>query len=108
MTGGGAEAEVLRFLGLALRARRLQVGTRSVKEAARKGELAGAVLAADAGENARGRVRPLLEATGVPVWELADRQRLGEALGRGPVVVAGITDPGFAEGVRSRVGPPSG
>lgn len=72
------------------------VGTHGVKEAARRGELHAAVLARDATENARDRVLPLLRATGVPIATCESAGALGAAVGRGRIVVAGVTDPGFA------------
>lgn len=97
--GPGADARALNLLGIALRGGRLEVGTTAVKEEARRGALEAAVLAGDAGENARDRVLPLLEATGVPVAEAADGDALGRALGRDRVVVVGITDAGLAREV---------
>ena len=94
--GPDAEQRALNLLGIALRGGRLEVGTNAVKEGARRGKLAAAVLAADAGENARDRVLPLLEATGVPVAEAADGDALGRALGRDRTVIVGVTDEGLA------------
>ncbi len=94
--GPEAEERALNLLGIALRGGRLEVGTTSVKESARRGDLSGAVIAADAGGNARDRVLPLLEATGVPVVEAADGEALGAALGRDRTVIVGLTDPGLA------------
>lgn len=96
---GADERRALDLLGIALRGGRLQVGTTAVKEGARAGELEAAVLAADAGGNARDRVLPLLEAAGVPVAEAADRRSLGRALGRDRVVIVGVTDAGLARAV---------
>lgn len=98
-SGTDAEERALGLLGIALRGGRLEVGTTSVKESARSGDLAAAVLAADAGENARDRVLPLLEATGVPVAEAADGEALGAALGRDRTVIVGLTDEGLAREV---------
>lgn len=98
----GSRREVLQLLGVALRAGRLVVGTEAVKDRAEAGELAAAVVAEDAGENARDRVCPLLERAGVTVWEVGSRSELGAALGRGPVVVAGLTDRGFADAVAKK------
>lgn len=97
--GDGPGQRALNLLGIALRGGRLEVGTTSVKESARRGDLAAAVLAADAGENARDRVLPLMEATGVPVVEVADGEALGAALGRDRTVVVGLTDRGLAREV---------
>ena len=90
------EQAALNLLGLALRAGRLEVGTHAVKEAARRGELHGAVLAGDATDNARGRVLPLLRASGVPVVMCESAAGLGRAVGRSRLVVVGLRDAGFA------------
>lgn len=102
------EAEAaLDLLGLALRAGRLVVGTQAVKDAARRDELLAAVIARDATDNARDRVMPLLDAKGVSVVECDSAARLGRAVGRHRVVVAGLTDAGFARGVLEAL-PPAG
>lgn len=91
------ERRVLALLGLARRAGRAAVGSESVRGAARRGELAAALLARDAGSNAAGRVRALLEARGVPWIRCGTRAQLGAAVGRGPVAVVGFTDRRLAE-----------
>lgn len=102
-----AEA-ALDLLGLALRAGRLAVGTHAVKEAARRDELHAAVIARDATENARDRVLPLLAARGVSVAECESAARLGRAVGRNRVVVAGLKDAGFARRVLAVLPPAAG
>lgn len=99
----GPDGRLLEALGLARRAGRLAVGTRAVREAAETGELALAVVAADAGENALGRLGPVLEGD-APSVRVADRRALGQALGRGPVVAVGVTDPGLAGKIRRLAG----
>lgn len=93
---GRAEDEALGLLGLARRAGRAVVGRRQLEDAARNGELRALVLAEDATENARGRLRGLVARTGVPTVELADRARLGNAVGKGAVAAVGVTDRGLA------------
>lgn len=103
------EAEsALDLLGLALRAGRLAVGTHAVKEAARRDELHAAVIARDATENARDRVLPLLAARDVSVVECPSAARLGRAVGRRRVVVAGLKDAGFARRVLAALPPATG
>ena len=84
------------MLGLAQRAGHLVLGTHAVKEAARRGELAGVVMAGDATENARKRVLPLLEAVQVPVGWCARSGSLGRSVGRSRIVVVGLRDRGLA------------
>jgi ribosomal protein L7Ae-like RNA K-turn-binding protein len=105
------ERRALEALGLALRAGRAAVGTRQVAEAARSGELELVVWAGDASPNARRRISgPLKEAEPVQVT-LGDRASLGDALGRAPVVVVGVSDRGLAAkiaGLAGRGAPPRG
>lgn len=98
-----ARDRLLDILGLARRAGSLAVGTRAVLEAADEGDLRVTVVAADAGENALGRLTRVLEGP-EPVVRAADRRGLGEALGRGPVVALGVTDAGLAREVRRLAG----
>lgn len=100
MADPGSASRLLDVLGLARRAGRLVVGTRAVREAAGGDELRLVAVAGDAGDNALGRLRPVLDRSGLTVVEVADRQSLGAALGRGPVVAVGLTDRGLAEEVR--------
>lgn len=98
-----ADARLLDALGLARRAGKLVVGTRAVREAAAGGELVLAVVARDAGENAVGRLGPVLAGPATAV-RAADRRSLGECLGRGPVVAVGVTDEGLARKIRRLAG----
>lgn len=93
----------LQMLGIALRAGRLSVGTEAVCRDARTGELVLAVVARDAGENARHRVIPVMRREGIPVVECGTRTEFGRALGRSATVAAGLTDDGLARAVRERL-----
>ena len=97
------DGPALQMLGIARRAGELVIGSEAVERAARSGELRLAVIARDAGENARGRVLPALEQGGVPVAECGSRDELGRALGRPPTVAVGLTDTGMARAVRERI-----
>ena len=92
----GPDARILRTLGLALRGGHAVVGTRAVRDAAAGGELEVVVLAGDASGNAEDRVRSVLSDPEVRTVRCADGASLGRALGRGRVVVAGVTHPGLA------------
>jgi uncharacterized protein len=97
-----AQAEAaLRLLGLAARAGAVVVGTERVREAARGGSLRFAIIAADASENSRGKLVPLLEATAQPHAVAVDRAALGAAVGRGPLSAVGITDASLGDRLRS-------
>lgn len=84
----------LTLLGLALRAKKLEVGEVPVHTALAHGKAKAVYLAADAAENTADKVRRHLG--NVPCYVLpADKSRLGAALGRKSCALAAITDPGF-------------
>lgn len=89
----------MNLVGLAMRAGRSVLGTHAVKEGARRGDLDVVVMAADATDNARSRVLPLLAAVDVPVVRCASAIALGRAVGRPRLVVVGIRDRRLAEKV---------
>lgn len=86
------DAEVLKLVGLTRRAGRAVLGTKAVREAARRGSLSLALVARNAGNNARSRVVPVFEATGTPWLPCGSSETLGRAIGRDRAVVIGIED----------------
>lgn len=84
------DEDALRLLGLLRRAGRAVVGTEAVRDAARRGDLAGAIVASDAGENARNRVLPSLASREIPWVERGDSRSLGRAVGRPRAIVVGL------------------
>ncbi|NJD11038.1 MAG: 50S ribosomal protein L7ae [Gemmatimonadetes bacterium] len=96
-SGGVKDASrALNLLGLAARAGSVLPGTERVREAARTGNLALALLARDASDNSRGKLLPLLQARRIPFLIAIERVRLGGAVGRSPLRAVGITDPALA------------
>ena len=91
---------MLRLLGLATRAGAVLPGTERVREAARAGELQFALLAADASDNSRQKLVPLLDARRIPYAIAYDRDALGAAVGRSPLSAIGITEIKLATRVR--------
>lgn len=71
------------------------VGTRAVRDAARRGELSVVILAEDATRNARKRMGGLLVESGIEVVTGGTRSGLGRAVGRQEAVVVGIRDRGL-------------
>ena len=92
---------MLGLIGLGLRARSAVVGVERVREAARRGRLALAVVAPDASRHSRDKVLPLLAARGVRVVEGPGTIALGAATGREATAAVGILDPALARGVRA-------
>ena len=89
------DRSVLQLVGLARRAGFAVVGTQAVRDAARRGELSVVVVAEDATDNARKRLRALVEQPDLEVVTGGTRSGLGRAVGRPEVVVVGIRDRGF-------------
>lgn len=87
----------LNLVGLTRRAGRAVIGTKAVREAARRGTLSLALVARDAGDNARSRVVPGFESTGTPWLLCGSREALGRAIGRDRAVVVGIADVRLAQ-----------
>lgn len=91
---------VLRLVGLGVRSRGAVVGVEQVRDAAKRGRLKVAVVAADASKNSLDKVVPLLEAKRVRIVELASAVALGRAVGREQTAAVGITDAQLAKGIR--------
>lgn len=91
---------ILRLVGLGVRSRGAVVGVDQVREAARKGKLALAVVAADASAHSLAKVVPLLEARRVEVVETPNASELGEAVGREHTAAVGIVNQELARGIR--------
>ena len=92
---------VLRLVGLGVRSRNAVVGVEQVREAAKKGKLALAVVAYDASENSVAKVVPLLEARRVRILRSPSAIDLGHAVGREQTVAVGIVDRQLAKGIRA-------
>jgi ribosomal protein L7Ae-like RNA K-turn-binding protein len=76
-----------------------------VREAARSGKLIFAILAADASDNSRGKLEPLLQARQIPFVIRFDRVELGAAVGRAPLGAVGIVDPSLGRRLQSMLQP---
>ncbi len=93
------ERRLLGLLGLGVRGRGAVVGVERVREAARKGTLAVAVVAPDASRHSRDKVVPLLTARRIRIIEGPSAEVLGRAVGKESTAVVGITDRALAKGV---------
>jgi ribosomal protein L7Ae-like RNA K-turn-binding protein len=97
--GKSIVAAVLRLVGLGVRSRGVVVGVEQVREAAKKGRLVLALVAADASEHSVAKVVPLLEARQIPVEHLPSAAELGQAVGREQTAAVGIVDVQLAKGI---------
>lgn len=92
---------ILNLLGLGARAGSVLPGTERVREAVRHGDVKLVILAADASDNQRYKLLPLLETSGVAYTTRFERVQLGIAIGRAPVSAVGVVDPALARRIRS-------
>jgi ribosomal protein L7Ae-like RNA K-turn-binding protein len=98
-----ARKRLLRLIGLGVRARTAVVGVEQVRQAARKGTLAFAVIAPDASHNSLDKLVPLLRARRVRFADAVSAAELGAAVGRESTAAVGIVDRQLAKGVRDIV-----
>jgi len=94
------ERQLLGLVGLGLRARNAVVGVDRVRDAARRGRLALAIVAPDAARNSLDKVLPLLTAKRIEVVMGPAASSLGAVAGRDSAAAIGILDPELARGLR--------
>ena len=99
-----ARRRLLRLIGLGVRGRGAVVGVQQVRQAAKKGTLAFAVIAPDASHNSLDKLMPLLRARGVRFAEAVSAAELGAAVGRESTAAVGIVDRQLAKGILDVVG----
>jgi ribosomal protein L7Ae-like RNA K-turn-binding protein len=92
--------QVLRLVGLGVRSRGAVVGVERVREAAQRGKVALALVAADSSKHSLSKVVPLLAARRVRVVSVPKAADLGHAVGREQTAVVGIVDRQLAQGIR--------
>src|SRR5437763_16675547 len=73
---------ILRLIGLGIRGRGAVVGVERVRESARTGKLAFAIVAADASKNSLDKLLPLLRSRRINFIEVPSAASLGAAPGR--------------------------
>lgn len=95
-----AEERLLRLVGLGVRSRGAVVGVEQVRDAAKKGKLALAIVASDASSNSTAKVVPLLEARRIEILRVPSAKELGRAVGREQTAAVGIVDRQLARGMR--------
>lgn len=96
--------QVLRLIGLGVRARGVVVGVDRVRDAVKHDEVALAFVAGDASTHSQDKVRPLLAARRVPTFDVPQAAELGHAVGREGTAAVGVTDPNLARGILLTLG----
>jgi Ribosomal protein HS6-type (S12/L30/L7a) len=92
---------ILRLVGLGIRGRGAVVGVERVRESARTGKLAFAIVAADASQNSLDKLLPLLRARRINFIEVPSAAELGAAAGRTETAAIGVLDRDLANGIRA-------
>ena len=90
---------ILRLIGLGVRSRGVVVGVERVRDAAKGGKLALAVVAADASRNSLDKLMPLLNARRVNFIEVPSAAELGAVAGRDQTAAVGVVDAQLANGI---------
>jgi ribosomal protein L7Ae-like RNA K-turn-binding protein len=98
-----ARQRLLRLIGLGVRSRGAVVGVQQVRQAAKKGDLAFAVIAPDASQNSLDKLVPLLRARRIRFADAVSAAELGAAVGRESTAAVGIVDRQLAKGIRDIV-----
>src|ERR1043165_599827 len=93
--------KALRLLGLGVRGRGVVVGVDRVRDAAKSGKLALAIVASDASKNSLDKLLPLLNGRRVSLIEVPSAAELGAAVGRDQTAAVGVVDPHLAKGIRA-------
>jgi ribosomal protein L7Ae-like RNA K-turn-binding protein len=87
-----AATRLLSGVGLAARAGRLKIGYDAVKAAVSRGEAVAVLVAGDAPESLKRKVKRILESQSVPSRIVLSGDLLGQSVGRERVVVLAVTD----------------
>ncbi len=88
--------KALQFVGLCMRAGKLQTGADSVEKAVRSGKACLVLVCAGAGPNTADRFTRACAAHNTPMRMIAPDGSLGQAVGKPAVRVAAVLDSGFA------------
>ncbi len=96
---------LVRLLGLGFRGGLVVAGVDGTDALIRRGECQAVVVASDASPRAREKAVSAALRRGVPVVTGPDAGTLGAALGKPPVMIAGIRDRQLAEGILAVAGP---
>lgn len=91
------EAQILNFLGLAMRAGKVKSGESVILNEIKKGSVKLVIMASDASSNTQDVMQNKCTHYHIPLALFGTREMLGQALGKSARVNVGITDNGFAK-----------
>ena len=94
--------KLLGLLGLARRAGKLAIGFSAVEQLVKRGEAPLVVVAAGVGASQLGKIERWEPLRGL-VKDALPAEDLAQAMGRDKLVVVGVCDPGFINGIQKLV-----
>lgn len=90
---------ILSLIGLAARARKTVSGEFSTEKSVKSGKAAMVFVAEDASENTKKKFRNMCDFYQVPIYFLADRERLGRSIGKEFRASLAVEDDNFAKAI---------
>lgn len=95
------EQRVLNLIGLAFRARKVSLGVDTIMSDIQQNRVHFVLIAKDIQKNSRKQLIDKCHSYNVPFSEIANRQLLGNAIGKQARVAIGVLDEGFAQSLQS-------
>lgn len=97
-----ANDSVLRMVGLAKRAGKVKLGANLAEQAVHNGSAQLAIVAADAAQNAKKRMKDACQYYGVEYIEYATKEDLAACVGKEELAALCIIDKNFAKGIKDK------
>lgn len=93
---------VLRMIGLARRAGKVQAGAFLAEKSVHRGDACLVIIAADAAQNAKKRMKDACAYYGVEYIEYADKEALAACIGKENIATVCINDESLAKGIKDK------
>ncbi|HOD92737.1 MAG TPA: ribosomal L7Ae/L30e/S12e/Gadd45 family protein [Clostridia bacterium] len=94
---------ILKMIGLAVKARKASTGTMICLEDIKKDRIKLLFVASDCSENTREKVLNAKISKQIEIIEIFSKEQLGSIIGKEEISVVGIKDSNFAKGIRSKI-----
>lgn len=94
---------ILSGLSLAQKAGQAASGEFSVEKAVREGRAFLVIVAGDASDNTKKKMKNMTEYYGVPIYIYSEKENLGRCIGKEYRAVAAVTHPGFADSIEKQL-----
>jgi len=89
--------KIFGFLGLAMRAGKLDTGEQRVRDRIKNGNACLVIMAEDASDNTKKKITDMCNYRNIKLITLSDRYTIGKCTGKEFVVVMSVSDSGFAD-----------